>query len=177
MSRQHIMPMVAAEAPVLRRGRRQSRLDTTAGSRSAMRTRPARTGIHCLGMAGSLRAAQGARLVETMLLRVQGCGCPVSTVVLDLSSTETLDPDGCAAMMTLHDRLALLGTKLRLAAGTRALREALAAGGVTARVGADAVHPSFRSAVLATYATLPGPGLVTGQVKAALEMEAEAISP
>jgi hypothetical protein len=80
-------------------------------------------------------------------------------------------------MMTLHDRLALLGTKLRLAAGTRALREALAAGGVTARVGADAVHPSFRSAVLATYATLPGPGLVTGQVKAALEMEAEAISP
>jgi hypothetical protein len=76
----------------------------------------------------------------------------------------------------VHQRLTAIGTRLRLAAGGRGLADCLAGAGITQQLGRDAIHPSFRSAVLATYAALPGPGLVLGQIKIALETEAEFIS-
>lgn len=45
--------------------------------------------------------------------------------------------------------------------------------GVGRQIGTDSIHSSVRSAVLAIYASLPGPGLVTPQVRMVLERCAE----
>lgn len=128
-------------------------------------------------MTTSLEDCRGGRLADAILRRVLRCGCPVGTVVLDLGSATAIDPEDCAAILSLHERLTAVSTRLRLACGARGLLDSLADAGVTRRLGRDAIHSSFRSAVLATYAELPGPGLVMGRVKTALETEAELIDP
>jgi hypothetical protein len=97
-------------------------------------------------------------------------------VVLDLGPVTSLDEEACAVILSVHQRLTAIGTRLRLAASARGLADCLTDAGITQQLGRDAIHPSFRSAVLATYAALPGPGLVLGRIKTALETEAEVIS-
>jgi hypothetical protein len=96
-------------------------------------------------------------------------------VVLDLGAAATLDPETCAAILLVHQRLTAIGTRLRLAASTRGLIDCLAGAGVVQQLGRDTIHTSFRGAVLAVYAAQPGPGLAMGRIRTELEMQAEII--
>ncbi len=179
MSRPHFMPLLAPESAARSLGLRSARSARSAAPAAEV-GRPAGRSpgpVTCLGVTSSPERLQDGGVADAILRRVLSCGCPVGTVVLDLGAATAIEPRACVAILTLHERLAALGTRLRLAASARAAAVCLADEGVTQHIGRDAVHPSFRSAVLATYAALPGPGLVMGRVKAALETEAEVIAP
>lgn len=179
MSRPHIMPLLAPETPGRSLGQRAARASALISGRLKTRTtaaKQARAQLACLAVTSSLEGCQGSRLADAIVRRVLHCGCPVGTVVLDLGPVTSLDEEACAAILSVHQRLTAIGTRLRLAASARGLADCLTDAGITQQLGREAIHPSFRSAVLATYAALPGPGLVVGQIKAALETEAEVIS-
>ena len=178
MSRPFSMPLLAPEAPGRRLGRPAGKPRSRAAgwlrSRAAARAR-ARTQIPYLGMTTSLEGCRGSGLADAVLRRVLLCGCPVGTVVLDLGVTATLEPEACAAILLVHQRLTAIGTRLRLAASTRGLADCLTEAGVVQQLGPDTIHGSFRSAVLAAYAAQPGPGLAVGRIRTELEMQAETI--
>jgi hypothetical protein len=178
MSRPHIMPLLAPEAPGRGLGQRAARATAIFSGRLKARAaaRQVRAQLTCLAVTTTLEGCQGSRLAEAIVRRVLHCGCPVGTVVLDLGPVTSLDDEACAAILSVHQRLTAIGTRLRLAASGRGLADCLADAGITQQLGRDAIHPSFRSAVLASYAALPGPGLVLGRIKTALETEAEVIS-
>jgi hypothetical protein len=179
MSRPFFMPLLAPEAPGRRLGRPAAKSRTgTAGwlrSRVAARRRPRNRRITYLGVTTSLEGCQGSGLADAVLRRVLLCGCPVGTVVLDLGPATTLEPETCAAILLVHQRLTAIGTRLRLAASTRSLAECLAGTGVVQQLGRDTIHASFRGAVLAAYAAQPGPGLAMGRIRTELETQAEVI--
>ncbi len=176
MSRPHFMPLLAPESVGRGLGLRSAR--SAAPAAEVARTSERSLGqVTCLGVTSSPESLQDGGAADAILRRVLNCGCPVGTVVLDLGAAPAIDPQACVAILTLHERLAALGTRLRLASSVRSAAVCLADEGVTQHIGRDAVHPSFRSAVLATYAALPGPGLVMGRVKTALETTAEPITP
>ena len=178
MSRPHIMPLLAPEAPGRGLGQRAARATAIISGRLRARAaaRQARVQLTCLAVTTTLDGGPGSRLADAIVRRVLHCGCPVGTVVLDLGPVTSLDDEACAAILSVHQRLTAIGTRLRLAASGHGLADRLAGAGITQQLGRDAIHPSFRSAVLATYAALPGPGLVLGRIKTALETEAEFIS-
>jgi hypothetical protein len=126
-------------------------------------------------MTTTLEGCRGSGLADAVLHRVLRCGSPVGTVVLDLGVADTLEPETCAAILLVHQRLTAIGTRLRLAASTRGLVDCLAEAGVVQQLGRDTIHGSFRSAVLAAYAAQPGPGLAMGRIRTELEMQAETI--
>lgn len=137
--------------------------------------RPDRRGcarIPVLRLGLTLAPGQAGVLTEAVLARVT-CNRTVGTVVLELGAGSEIDAAACDALHALHDRLRGLGTGLRLVAGSMHVRDGLRHGGLTHRLGSEAIHPSLRAAVLATYAGLPGPGLVTGDVREALAAPAE----
>ena len=179
MSRPFYMPLLAPEAPGRRLGRLtgKSRSRATGWLRSRVATRQARARapIPYLGVTTSLEGCRGSGLADAVLHRVLRTGAPVGTVVLDLGATATLDPETCAAILLVHQRLTAIGTRLRLAASTRGLIDCLASAGVVQQLGRDTVHASFRGAVLAVYAAQPGPGLAVGRIRTELEMQAEPI--
>jgi STAS domain-containing protein len=182
MSRPHVMPLLAPEAAgrgqsgVVRQ--RAARASAVISGRLKARAaaRQARAQLACLAVTSSWEGCEGSRLADAIVRRVLHSGCPVGTVVLDLGAVTSLDAEACAAILSVHQRLTAIGTRVRLAASARGLADCLTDAGITQQLGRDAVHPSFRSAVLASYAALPGPGLVLGQIKTALETEAEFIS-
>ncbi len=180
MSRPFSLPLLAPEAPGRRllgrpAGKPRSRAAGWLRSRSEARRARARIQIAYLGMTATLDGCRGSGLADAVLRRVLVCGCPVGTVVLDLGVAATLEPEACAAIMMLHQRLTAIGTRLRLAASTRGLVDCLAGAGVVQQLGRDTIHASFRSAVLAAYAAQPGPGLAMGRIRTELEMQAEII--
>ena len=178
MSRPHFMPLLAPESAGRGVGLRPARSARAAARAKVTGTAERASGqVTCLGVTSSPESLGDGSVADAILRRVLGCGCPVGTVILDLGAATAIDPQACVAILTLHERLAVLGTRLRLAASVRGAAASLADEGVTQHIGRDAVHPSFRSAVLATYAALPGPGLVMGRVKTALETTAEEIAP
>ena len=91
-----------------------------------------------------------------------------AAVVLDLSAAGALDSSWCAVLVALNDSLRPGGTRLRLAGVPARLLPGLQEADVCQHIGADAIHPSVRSALLAIHAALPGPGLVTAPVRASL---------
>ena len=179
MSRPHFIPLLAPESAGRGLGLRPARAARAAarGAEVAGTAERAPGQVTCLGVTSSAASLQDGTVADAILRRVLSCGGPVGTVVLDLGAAAAIDPQACVAILTLHERLAALGTRLRLAASARGAAASLASEGVTQHIGRDAVHQSFRSAVLATYAALPGPGLVMGRVKTALETMAEEIAP
>jgi hypothetical protein len=180
MSRPHALPLPAPDPLGRVRGRLAKRSPARASARAWARITARQrtmTQIACLGVIISMDGGQGGRLADTVLRRVLGCGCPVGTVVLDLGQAAELDADACAALLAVHERLTAIGTRLRLAASTKGLLDSAAGREVLEQLGRDAVHPSFRAALLASYAALPGPGLVMGRVKSALDTQAELIEP
>ena len=139
-------------------------------TRPASRRRPR---IPLLRLGLTLEAGQAGALTEVVLARVLSCRRGVETVVLDLGPGADLDASTCEALHALHDRLRALSTRLWLVAAAGHTRERLRDSGLTHRLGSGAIHPSLRAAVLATYAAMPGPGLVTEDVRAALAAPAE----
>jgi MFS superfamily sulfate permease-like transporter len=144
--------------------------------RRARATVNARTSlVPCLGMSVSLAAGQTDRLADIILDRVLSCPYPVGTVILDLHAASDIDADSRSALLSLHRRLRSLGTQLRIATASHQLASRLREAGLPQQLSADTIHDSFRSAVLATYAALPGPGLVTARVRAALDTPVEPV--
>jgi hypothetical protein len=179
MSRPFLMPLLAPEAPGRRLGRPAGKsISRAAGwlrSRAATRQARVRVQIPYLGVTTSLEGCRGSGLADAVLHRVLHSGAPVGTVVLDLGAAATLDPETCAAILLVHQRLTAIGTRLRLATNTRGLIDCLAGAGVVQQLGRDTIHTSFRGAVLAVYAAQPGPGLAMGRIRTELEMQAETI--
>jgi hypothetical protein len=179
MSRPFFMPLLAPEAPGRRIGRParkpRSRAAVWLRSRAAARQARTRARIPYLGVTTSLEGCRGSGLADAVLRRVLVCGCPVATVVLDLGAAATLEPEACAAILLVHQRLTAIGTRLRVAASSRGLVDCLADAGLAQQLGPDTIHASFRGAVLAAYAAQPGPGLATGRIRTELEMQAELI--
>jgi hypothetical protein len=135
---------------------------------------PAGRHVPVLGLTSALQPGEAGLLTDSVLARVLGGGCQVGTVVLDLTTADDIDADGCTALHALHDSLRSIGTQLRLVAHG-AVRDRLREAGLTQRLGPGAIHPSLRAAVLASYAALPGPGLVTTDVRAALMEPGESL--
>jgi hypothetical protein len=131
--------------------------------------------IPCLGLSISLATGQTQRLADRIFDRVLSCAGPVGTVVLDVRTASDIDADSRAALLALHGRLGSLGTQLRIATASHQLAVRLRQVGLPEQLSPDAIHDSFRSAVLAAYAALPGPGLVTAQVRAALDTPLEPV--
>jgi len=190
MSRLRFMPLVAPGAParwpagsvaipavaVPGLARRRVAGPDTRSVRRARRTANAGTStIPCLGLSVSLATGQTDRLADVVLDRVLSCPWPVGTVILDLRAASDIDPDGRSALLSLHRRLRSLGTQLRIATASHQLAGRLREVGLPQHLSADTIHDSFRSAVLATYAALPGPGLVTAHVRAALDTPVERV--
>ena len=130
MSRPLFMPLLAPEAPGRRLGRPagKSRSRAAGWLRSWVATRQARTRapIPYVGVTTSLDGCRGSGLADAVLHRVLRTGAPVGTVVLDLGAAATLDPETCAAILLVHQRLTAIGTRLRLAASARGLIDCLA---------------------------------------------------
>jgi hypothetical protein len=186
LSRSRFMPLTVPHVPV-RRVPRSAPAPTVAGSgvvagpdtrtdrRTGVRANTATAEILCLGLSISLATGQIHRLADTICDRVHASARPVGTVVLDLRAGADIDADSRAALLSLHRRLASMGTRLRIATACRQLAARLREDDLPRHLGADAIHDSVRSAVLATYAALPGPGLVTAQIRAALDIPVEAV--
>jgi MFS superfamily sulfate permease-like transporter len=190
MSRPRFMPLAVSAAPARRSARsapvpapavtrpRAFRPDLRTARRARRSTAGASsgpTGILCLGLSMTLENGRAHRLVDAVLDRVSGSALTVGTVVLDLRADADPDADSRAALLSLHRKLASMGTRLRIATASRPLASRLREAGFPQQLGPDAIHDSVRSAVLATYAALPGPGLVTAQVRAALDNPVEAV--
>jgi hypothetical protein len=133
------------------------------------------TTIPCLGLSISLATGQTHRLADSIVDRVLSCAGPVGTVVLDVRAASDIDADSRVALLSLHGRLRSVGTQLRIATASHQLAVRLREAGLPQQLSPDAIHDSFRSAVLAAYAALPGPGLVTAQVRAALDTPLERV--
>lgn len=118
----------------------------------------------------------GWAAAQALSERAALCG-PARTVILDLAGSTGVGEDDCAALGWLHERLHGHGSRLWLAAAPRAVSEQFDENGLTGMLGAAAIHPSRRAAVLAAFAALPGPGLVTSPVREALTAEPEPLLP
>ena len=94
-----------------------------------------------VAMRGSLDR-ESATVLSTTLDQV--LDRPAPRVVIDLSEVEHCDADGLSAFVTGHDRAALTGGWLRLAAPGEGLALLLGRPGFPGRVG---VHPSVAEAL------------------------------
>lgn len=190
MSSSPFMPPAVPHSPAARAGLRTpvltfapartstpTRTSTPARDGAPAVTRPGRrAGRHprapVLALSSALEPGRAADLTDAVLARVSERG-GATTVILDLGDTDDLDEWCCAALRGLHDRLHCLGTRFRLVAACEQVREQCAQQGLTDLLGSDALHRNLRTAVLAAYASLPGPGLVTTEVRAAMAAPAE----
>lgn len=109
--------------------------------------------------------------VTSAVLARATSGVPGGTVVLALDGA--VDADCLEALCSLQERLHALGMCLRLAVGPDEPRRQLRKEAASRPVTSLAIHPTLRSALLATYAACLGPGVVTAQVRAALAVPAE----
>jgi hypothetical protein len=132
--------------------------------------------IPLVRLACTLAAGQGSVLASAVLARVTRPGQQVGTVVLDLGTGACIDDQAREALCSLRAALRRQGTSLRLVIASPSVRAALSTAGPAGRISPDMLHPTLRAAVLATYAGLPGPGLATAQVRAALAMPAEQLA-
>jgi len=149
---------------------------THTGSQQLTRPAPAlRRPVPVLRLAVTLAAGQGSGLASAVLARVAAGGL-LGTVVLALEDTTAIDDDGRDTLHGLGGRLARLGVRLRLAILSPQVRRLWLADSQAHPAGSLPVHPSIRCAVLACYAMLPGPGVVTGAIRTDLERPAELLS-
>jgi hypothetical protein len=129
--------------------------------------------IVCLRPACELSAEAADRLVSAVDARVRTATPRPYAVVLDLSATPAVDDGARAALQSLHDLLAQSQVGLRLAlSGARACGQ-FSGDGSGGAIRPDALHASVRAAMLAVYAALPGPALVTPAMRALLAQQPE----
>jgi hypothetical protein len=123
-----------------------------------------------LCLAATVQRGQTDDVTSTVLARAAESGAREGTVVLALDGA--VDAECLQSLCSLQDRLRALGMCLRLAIcpeepGRQPRKQ------TAMRATSLAIHPTLRSALLATYAARLGPGLVTAQVRAALSVPAE----
>jgi hypothetical protein len=123
--------------------------------------------LRILRLSGAAPPGQAGMLATAVLARLADYGT-AATVVLELEGAREIDAAGREALCFLHAALRARGSSLRVVVAARHAREALCGGGPGPSADGLAVHPSMRSAVLAAYAELPGPGLVDAGVLADL---------
>ena len=124
-------------------------------------------------LAVSVSPGQAAGLVSAVKARVEAEGHTIGTVIVILREDGTRDGMLRAVLSELDDELRHRGFRFRLVTREADLRQQMADLGQGAAAGRLAVHETLRSAVLASYAELPGPGLVTSAVRTALVAHAE----
>lgn len=124
-----------------------------------------------LCLAATAEVGRADEVTSAVLARAATSGVPGGTVVLALDGA--VDADCLEALCSLQERLRALGMCLRLAVGPDEPRRQLRKEGASRPVTSLAIHPTLRSALLATYAACLGPGVVTAQVRAALAVPAE----
>jgi uncharacterized membrane protein len=122
-----------------------------------------------------LSPGQAHGLASAVLARLALAGKDVWTVVLEVQGAAELDAIGWEELCRLHDQLRRRRTRLTLVIAARQAREELLERSRRVMAGV-AVHHSVRSAVLAAYSELPGPGLVTSEIRIAMTAPAEPLS-
>ena len=122
----------------------------------------------CLRFSGQLCAGTTGALLDAVVARIGAAMPPVAAVVLDLSDTPDIDDGARAALLSLCGLLAQSHTRLRLVLPEAATRAALGSDAAST-AGLDALHTTVRAALLAAYAALPGPALVTPAMRMLLE--------
>ncbi len=130
------------------------------------------TGAPVLCLAATCTADRASELSGAVLARLARSGHRAQTVVLALDGD--IDAGCLRAMRALDECLHASGTRLRLVIeASDAARQSPSAGGEP--FPSLTIHPSVRSAVLAGYAAIHGPGLVNAEVRAVLSAPAERV--
>ncbi len=124
--------------------------------------------VMCLRLSGQLCAGTTGALLDAVAARIGAAMPPVAAVVLDLSDTPAIDDDARAALLSLHGLLAQSQARLRLVLPEAATRAALGGDDAASTAGLDALYTTVRAALLAAYAALPGPAMVTPVLRALL---------
>ena len=124
-----------------------------------------------LCLAATAEPGRADDVTSAVLARAATSAVPGGTVVLALDGA--VDADCLGPLCSLQERLRVLGMCLRLAVGPDEPRRQLRKEAASRPVTSLAIHPTLRSALLATYAACLGPGVVTAQVRAALAVPAE----
>jgi MFS superfamily sulfate permease-like transporter len=123
-----------------------------------------------------LSASFADALVNAVSSRVRTVSPPPCAVVLDLSRTRGVDNDVQGALQRLRELLAQSEACLRLVHPQAEVRATLTTAGPAGAISPQAVHVSLREALLAAYASLPGPALVTSATRAHLAQQPELLS-
>jgi hypothetical protein len=167
VGRSGLLSLAMPQAPARRRGAAPCRC---AGTRapSPAPGRAAGGGAQVLRLAATVAPGRAGEVALAVADRAAQAGAAV--IVLDLGQSSDLGAGERSELCALRDTLRAGGRRLRLVAAAREARRELAGQGPQEPLD---VHPTLRSAVLATYAELPGPGLVVGSIKAELEVPAE----
>jgi hypothetical protein len=124
-----------------------------------------------LCLAATAERGRADAVTSAVFARAATSEVPGGTVVLALDGA--VDADCLEALRSLQERLRALGMCLRLAVGPDEPRRQLRKEAASRPVTSLAIHPTLRSALLATYAAYLGPGVVTAPVRAALAVPAE----
>ncbi len=122
----------------------------------------------CLRLSGQLCAGTTGALLGAVAARIGAAMPPVAAVVLDLSDIPAIDDDARAALLSLHGLLAENQARLRLVLPEAATGAALGGDDAASAAGLDVLHTTVRAALLAAYAALPGPAMVTPVLRALL---------
>ena len=111
---------------------------------------------------------QAGETASKVMARLASCGDAVGAVILTLEGD--LHPSSMPreALYALGCGLQASSIRLHVVIGARDARQSLEQCRLDGTESPLAVHPTLRSAVLASYAELPGPALVTAAVRAAL---------
>ncbi len=144
--------------------------------RFSVRRRQTGYTLRLLRLAITLTGNHVSALAETVTGCVTACGGQVDTIVLTMGGDLSMNTGTWEALCTLHCHLSGSGTRLHLVITDRELRDYLAGASRETSGSLLTVHPTLRSAMLASYAELPGPGLVNGAVRAALNTSAEPLA-
>jgi hypothetical protein len=118
---------------------------------------------------------QSRELTGAVTARVAAEGAEVGTIIVIVRGEGDRDAALPGALRALDGELHQAGIRLRLVTADSQLRRQLA-GGRPSVTGPLDVHATLRTALLASYAELPGPGLVTSSVRIALARQAEALA-
>jgi MFS superfamily sulfate permease-like transporter len=132
--------------------------------------------IVCLRLTCRLSSGTAGDVVQAVINRVLAAGPPPCIVVLDLRHTRAIDDDARRALQTLQDVLAQDQSRLRLALPAAEARATLTTDGPLGTISPEDVHGSLRQALLAAYASLPGPALVTSATRRLLTEPPESLS-
>lgn len=121
----------------------------------------------------TVNACPACELAEAVAARLAGSECRAVAVILTVGGDPPADDTLRDALNALAHSLRASGARLVLVAGEETVRKYLERAGPEASPSPLAIHPTQRSAVLASYAELSGPGLVTPAIRAALTSPAE----